>query len=132
MEIVQECRRVSRQKVCLTDDEKKELKKRYDVDVDNAKNVTQNLLKIEDQILAWKFLNTLMEEKKFIRYSSMSNYRSVWAKHYDRQFLKRPDRESTFKIRRNVFEEVLAELKTLNKHVEHISLGIDLIYEQTR
>lgn len=130
MELIQECRRVLRQKICLTDEEKMELKRRYDVDVDSAKNVTQNLIKIEDQILAWKFLNTLME-KEFIRYSSMSHYRTVWSRHFNRQYMKRPDRDTTFKVRRNLFEELLTELKTLNKHVEHISLGIDLIYEHT-
>lgn len=130
MEVILECRRVVRQKVCLSEQEKQELKKRYDVDMDNVKNITQTLLRIDDQILAWKFLNSLME-KGHARYSSMSGYRNMWAKHYDRQYHKRPDRQSVMKVRHMVFEEMLAELRTLNKHVEHISLGIDLIYDQT-
>lgn len=122
MEIIHECRRISREKVCLNDTEKRELKEKFNIDADRVANVKASFLKISDQLLAWKFLNYIME-RGMIGYSSMSGYKNLWAKHYDRQYKDRPNRQSTVVIRHNLFEEILTELK-------HISETIDLIYHE--
>lgn len=127
MEIIKECRRLTRHKVCLSDPEKEDLRRRYGVDADNITNISKNLMKIDDQIMAWKFLNTMMM-KEYINYSSMSGYRNKWALHYDKQYCKRPDKQVKVVAREHVMEEILKELQKLNQLVEHISDGIELIY----
>lgn len=111
MEVINECRRIGRDKVCLTEVEKESLKKQFNVDVDTIPNVKKGLLAVTDQILAWKMLNTLCWERNVFSFSSMSGYKNAWTKKYDRQFRDRPNKTSAVTVRHAVFEEILNELK---------------------